>query len=71
MDYQQLQFSLVVNQKFSEQMERLFLNITQMTTNLSMVWIDYKKAYDVVPHLWIMECLNLMGVAEFGGGRGK
>ena len=32
--------------------------------NLAMAWIDYKKAYDIVPHSWIMECLNLFGVAE-------
>ena len=29
-----------------------------------MAWIDYKKAYDMVPHLWIIECLDLFGVAE-------
>ena len=22
--------------------------------NLAMAWIDYKKAYDVVPHSWII-----------------
>ena len=32
--------------------------------NLEMVWIDYKKAYDMVPHSWIIECLDLFGVAE-------
>ena len=32
--------------------------------NLAMAWIDYKKAYDMVPHLWIIECLDLFGVAE-------
>ena len=32
--------------------------------NLAMVWIDYKKAYDMVPHSWIIECLDLFGVAE-------
>ena len=32
--------------------------------NLAMAWIDYKKAYDIVPHLWIIECLDLFGVAE-------
>ena len=32
--------------------------------NLAMAWIDYKKAYDMVPHLWITECLDLFGVAE-------
>jgi len=32
--------------------------------NLAMAWIDYKKAYDMVPHSWIKECLDLFGVAE-------
>ena len=32
--------------------------------NLAMAWIDYKKAYDMVPHSWIIECLYLFGVAE-------
>ena len=32
--------------------------------NLAMAWIDYKKAYDMVPHLWITECLDLFGAAE-------
>ena len=29
-----------------------------------MTWIDYKKAYDMVPHSWIIECLDLFGVEE-------
>ena len=28
-----------------------------------MAWIDYKKAYDMVPHSWIIECLDLFGAA--------
>ena len=32
--------------------------------NLAMAWIDYKKAYAMVPHLWIIECVDLFGVAE-------
>ena len=32
--------------------------------NLLMLWIDYKKAYDMVPHSWIIECLYLFGVAQ-------
>ena len=32
--------------------------------NLAIAWIDYKKAYDMVPHSWIIECLDLFGVAE-------
>ena len=31
-------------------------------TNLAMAWIDYKKAYDSVPHSWILECLRLYNV---------
>ena len=29
-----------------------------------MTWIDCKKAYDMVPHLWIKECLDLFEVAR-------
>ena len=32
--------------------------------NLAMASVDYKKAYDMVPHSWIIECLDLFGVAE-------
>ena len=31
--------------------------------NLAMTWIDYNKAYDKLPYLWIKECLDLFGVA--------
>ena len=31
--------------------------------NLAMAWIDYKKAYDMVPHLWIIRSLDLF-IAE-------
>ena len=32
-------------------------------TNLAMAWIDYRKAYDMVPHNWIRECLEMFGIA--------
>ena len=32
--------------------------------NSAMAWIDYKKAYDMVPYSWIKECLEMFGVAE-------
>ena len=32
--------------------------------NLAMAWIDYRKFYNMVPHLWIIECLDLFEVAE-------
>ena len=33
-------------------------------TNLAMVWLDYQKAYDMITHSWISECLEVLGVAE-------
>ena len=32
--------------------------------NLAVKWIDYKKAYDMVSHSWIVECLDMVGVSE-------
>ena len=26
-----------------------------------MAWIDYKKAYDMAPHSWILESISLAG----------
>ena len=31
--------------------------------NLAMAWVDYRKAYDMVPHSWIIESLKLAQVA--------
>ena len=33
-------------------------------SNLGMAWIDYKKAYDMVPHSWILESLELVQVSD-------
>ena len=32
--------------------------------NLSMIWLDYKKAYDSVPHSWIIEALRLAKIPD-------
>ena len=32
--------------------------------NLAMACIDFRKAYDLVPHSWILECLENLGVSE-------
>ena len=32
--------------------------------NWVMAWISYEKAYDMVPHVWIIKCLNLVGAGE-------
>ena len=38
--------------------------VNSRNKNLRIAWIDYKKAYDMVPHSWIIECLDLFGLAE-------
>jgi hypothetical protein len=37
-------------------------NCKRRKTNLEMVWIDYKKAYDRVPHSWLVECMDIYKV---------
>jgi len=32
--------------------------------NLQMTWIDYRKAYDSVPHSWILKVLSMYKVAD-------
>ena len=32
--------------------------------NLSMAWIDYKKAYDMVLYSWIIDCLETVEINE-------
>ena len=32
--------------------------------NVAVVWIDYKKLYDMVPYSWIVECLDMVRVSE-------
>ena len=39
-------------------------NCWRRLTNLSMAWIDYEKAYDMVPHSWILKCLEMAGAAK-------
>lgn len=31
---------------------------------LAMAWNNYKKAYDLIFHRWIRECLEIFGAAE-------
>ena len=32
--------------------------------NLAVAWTDYEKAYSMVPHSWIVGCLDMVGVSE-------
>ena len=39
-------------------------NCKRRHTGLAMGWIDYKKAFDMVPHSWILKCLDMFKVAD-------
>ena len=32
--------------------------------NLAMAWIDYKKAFDMVPQIWIINCLKMYKISD-------
>ena len=42
----------------------VMMNNKRRKTNLSMAWIDYKKAFDMMPHSWLIECLEIYGAEE-------
>ena len=33
-------------------------------TNLAITWVDYRKTYDMVPHSWVIECLEFLQIAD-------
>ena len=33
-------------------------------TNLAMMWISYRKSYVFVPHSQILECVDILGIAD-------
>ena len=39
-------------------------NCRRRKVGLSMVWIDYQKAYDMVPYSWIKNSTEMCGVAD-------
>ena len=53
-----------------EEQDLLFINkmilkeVRMRKKNLAVAWIDYKKAYDMVPYSWIVEYLRMVVVSE-------
>ena len=39
-------------------------NCKKRKKNLSTAWIDYKKAFDSVPHSWILKCLQMYQIHQ-------
>ena len=45
--------------------DQYFLNESKTRRkNLAMAWIDYKKAYDMVPQSWIINCLKMDKISD-------
>ena len=38
--------------------------VKRFRKNVAMAYIDYRKAYDMVPHSWILEMMEVTGVAK-------
>ena len=39
-------------------------NCKRRLTGLGMAWIDFRKAFDMVPHTWITKCMTMFSVAD-------
>ena len=44
--------------------DQVLKEVKHRKRNVAMAWVDYKKAYDMVPHLWLEECFRLFGIAN-------
>ena len=44
--------------------KKIMKEVKQRKKNIAMCWLDYRKAYDLVPHSWLKECVSMFGVAE-------
>ena len=43
--------------------DRMILREVKMgKKNLPMGWVNYRKAFDMVPHSWVLECLHILGI---------
>ena len=42
---------------------KLFLEIAKRHTNPSAAWVHHRKAYDMIPNSWILECLDMFSIA--------
>ena len=40
------------------------IKLQEKKDKLSMAWVDYKKAYDIVPHSWIIFTMGMVGLAD-------
>ena len=43
--------------------KKILREVKARKKNVAMGWIDFRKAFDMVPHSWILECLQMFKVA--------
>ena len=43
---------------------RLTKELPEKVDNFFYGWMDYKKAYDILSHSWILKCLEMVGEAN-------
>ena len=39
--------------------KKILREVKAKRKNIAMAWIEYRKAFDMVPHSWIFECLQM------------
>ena len=44
--------------------QKQWYKIANERKNVSMAWIDYQKAFDKVPHSWIIKSLEFLGISD-------
>ena len=44
--------------------KKILKDCRKRRANLAMAWIDYRKSYNFVPYSWILECLDMLGIAD-------
>ena len=45
--------------------DQLILNESKTRRkNIAMAWINYKKAYDMIPHSWIINSLKMYKISD-------
>jgi len=52
--------------KLSDNNKTVLNGCRKRHTNLGVAWINYKEAYDMVPHSWILDSIELARMADNG-----
>ena len=45
--------------------DKMIIKNSKSGKNMSVTSIDYKKAFDMIPHSWLIECLQIYSTGEY------